>query len=106
MLGHCFLVWFACADNGGQYTLVIYSAIASKFQIWTTFIKTLPKFDYGLFNNQDGRKNGRHLSICTCGHSNLVIYHLLSSKFHTWTTFITLLFISEYGFSLMNDNQD
>ena len=56
-------------------------------------------------NNQDGRQNGRHLSVYTCGHSNLVIYHPSSSKFHTWTTFIKQLFMSEYGFCPMNDYQ-
>ena len=35
-------------------------------------------------DKQDGRQNGRRLSVCTCGQSNLVIYHPISSKFHTF----------------------
>ena len=58
---------------------------------------------WALSDNQDGCQNGRHLSVCTCGHSNLVIYHPISSKFYIWTTFIKLLFMSEYGFCPMND---
>ena len=58
-----------------------------------------------LSNNQDGRQNGRHLSVHTCGHSNLVIYHQISSKTHIWTSFIKLLFMSEYGYCPMNDYQ-
>ena len=71
------------------------------------FYQTLALFRiWALSDNQDGRQNDRHLSVCTCGHSNLVIYHRVSSKFHIWTTFIKLLFMSEYGFCSMNDNQD
>ena len=66
----------------------------TKVQIWA------------VSDDQDGHQNSRHLSVCTCGHSNLDIYHQISSKYHMWTTFIKLLFMSEYGFSPMNDNQD
>ena len=59
-----------------------------------------------LSDNQDGRQDGRHLSVYICGHSNLVIYHPSSSKFQIWITFIKLLFMSEYGSCPMNDNQD
>ena len=61
---------------------------------------------WALSDNQDGRKNGLHLSVCTCGHSNLFMFYTISSNFHIWTTFIKLLFMSECGFCPMNDNQD
>ena len=32
-------------------------------------------------DDQDGRQNGHHLSVCTCGHSTLVIYYPIYSKF-------------------------
>ena len=32
---------------------------------------------WALSDNQNGHQNGRHLSVCTCEHSNLVIYHLV-----------------------------
>ena len=38
---------------------------------------SFPKIDCGYFpmkDNQDGSKKCRHLSVCSCGHSNLVIY--------------------------------
>ena len=71
------------------------------------FYQTLTLFwIWALSDNQDGRQNGRHLSVCTCGHSNLVIYRLVSSKFHIWTTFMKLWLMSQYGFCPMNDNQD
>ena len=35
-------------------------------------------------DNQDGRQNGRRLSVCTYGRFNLVIYHPFTSKFHKW----------------------
>ena len=66
------------------------------------FYQTLAQVGiWALSNNQDGRQNGCHLSVCTCGHSNLAIYHPISSNF-----FIKELLMSEYGFCLMNDNQD
>ena len=45
---------------------------------------------------QDGRQNGRHLPVCTCGHSTLVIHHPIASKFHIRITFIKLLCKFEY----------
>ena len=48
-------------------------------------------------DNQDGRQNGRHLSVCSCGHSILVIYYPIASKFHIWITFIKLSPKLEYG---------
>ena len=57
-------------------------------------------------DNQDGPQNGRHLSVCPCGHSNLVIYHLISSQFHILTIFFNLSPKLEYEFCLINDNQD
>ena len=65
--------------------LVIYHPIYSKFHILTTFIKLSPNIKYGfclINDNQDGSKNDRLWSVCTCGHSNLVIYHPISSKLH------------------------
>ena len=70
---------------------------------------SFPKINSGYFpmnDNQDGCKNGRHLSVCSCGHSNLVIYHPISSKFHIWNTFIKILFMSEYWFCLTTINKD
>ena len=48
--------------------------------------------------NQDGRRNGRHLLVCTYRHSTLVIYCLIAAKFHIYATFIKLSPKFEYGF--------
>ena len=59
-----------------------------------------------LSHNRDGRQNGRHLSVCTCGHFNVVNYHPISSKFHLWITLIKLLPKFEHGFCPMNNNHN
>ena len=85
--------------------LVIFNLISSKFHIWTASIKLSLKFEYVLCpkkNNQDGRQNGRRLSV-----SAVVVTLILSflSDFFQISC-IKLLFTSEYGFCPMNDNQD
>ena len=75
---------------------VIFKRISSKFHIWIAFINLLFKFEYRFyptFDNQDGRQNGRHLSISTVmvtlTKSFLIwflpnfIYELLPSTFHS-----------------------
>ena len=72
----------------------------SKFHIWIAFIKLLLKFEYELCPtkvNQDGRRNGRHLLVCTYRHSTLVIYNPIAAKFHIYITFIKLSPKYEYG---------
>ena len=54
---------------------------------------------WALSANQDGLRNGRNLSVCTCGHYNLVIYRPISQV----PTFKLISFIIhwpnfEYGF--------
>ena len=52
--------------------------ISSKFYEWIASIKLLLKFEYKFSrtnDNQDGRQNGRRLSICFCGQSTLIIYY-------------------------------
>ena len=64
----------------------IFHPISSKFHIRAT-IKLSPKFEYGFClwnNNQDGHQNIRHLSVCTCRHSNLVIYFVIGSVNFTY----------------------
>ena len=70
----CAKVAAAC----GQFALVdLESFIAGCFQIsYMVYfnqplvqVRTLASSD-----NQDGCQNGRHLSVCTCGHSNLCSY--------------------------------
>ena len=78
---------------GGQSNLVIFYRISSKFHVWIASIKLLFKFEYKFSqtnDNQDGRQNGRRLSICFCGQSTLINYYLVISKFYTWITFIKL----------------
>ena len=51
------------------------------------------KFEYKFSptnDNQDGRQNGRGLSVCFCEQSTLIIYYWITSKFHIWITFIKL----------------
>ena len=66
-------------------------AAAYQFVLWTIYLNhLLPNYlqisymDYfyqtlALSDNQDGRQNGRQLSVYTCGHSILAIYHPISS---------------------------
>ena len=81
--------------------LVIFYRISSKFHVWIASIKILFKFKYK-FNqtndNQDGRQNGRCLSICFCGQSTLIIYYPITSKFYYMDYFYQTLALS--------DNQD
>ena len=68
----------------GHSTLVIYYPIASKFHkngLLLSNSRSRQVRIWALSKNQDGRKNGHHVLICTCGHSNLVIYHPISSEF-------------------------
>ena len=63
------------------------------FHAWIAFIKLLFKLEYKFIpmnDNQDGRQNGRRLSICFCGQSTLIIYYPITPKSHTWITFIKL----------------
>ena len=69
--------------------------------MWIASIKLLFKFEYKLSptnDNQDGRQNGRRLSICFCGQSTLIIFYPITSKFH-----ISIFFYQTLGLS---DNQD
>ena len=70
-------------------------------QVWIWFFLTK--------DNQDGRQNGRRLSVCIhphcCGHSNLVIFNQISSKFHIWFASIKPWFKFEYEFCPTNDNK-
>ena len=59
-----------------------------------------------LSNKQDGHLNDRHLSVCTCGHSNLGFYHRIPSKFYKLITSIKLSPKIQYVLFLMNDYQD
>ena len=54
---------FCCC---GHSNLVIFYRISFKFHIWIAFIKLSFKFEYGFCltkDNQDGRQNGRRLSV-------------------------------------------
>ena len=75
---------------------VIFNQISSKFHIWIASINLSFKLEYGLCpksNNQDGRQNGRHLSISTIvvtltqsfliGFLPNFMYELLSSTFRS-----------------------
>ena len=56
-------------------------------------IKLLLKFEYQFSPtnyNQNGRQNGRRLSICFCAQSTIIILFPITSKFHIWITFIKL----------------
>ena len=77
----------------GHSNLVIFYRISSKFHVWIASIKLLFNFEYKFSltkDNQDGRQNGRSLSICFCGQSTLIVYYPITSKFHIWITFIKL----------------
>ena len=73
---------FASIRCSGHSNLVIFNQFSSKFHIWFVSIKLCFKFQYGFCltnDNQDGRQNGRRLSvssICCCGHTKLVIFCL------------------------------
>ena len=69
------------------YTTSFFYESFSKFHIWIASIKLLLKFEYELCPtkvNQDGRRNGRHLLVCTYRHSTLVIYYPIAAKFHIY----------------------
>ena len=70
--------------------------ISSKFHLWIAFINLSFMFEYGFcltFDNQDGRQNGRHISISTVvvtltqsfciGFLPNFKYELLLSNFHS-----------------------
>ena len=80
----------------GHSNSVIFNRISSKFHIWIAFTNLWFKFEYRFCqtsDNQDGRQNGRHLSISavvvTLTQSFLIrflpnfIYVLLSSPFRS-----------------------
>ena len=101
------LFFLACPSVRGHSNSVIFNQISSKFHTWINqisskfhirivFINLSLKFEYWLCltsDNQDGRQNGRHLSISavvvTLTQSFLIrflpnyIYELLSSTFCT-----------------------
>ena len=55
-----------CLSVRGHSNSVIFYRISPKFHIWIASINLSFKFEYGFCptsNNQDGRQNGRHLSI-------------------------------------------
>ena len=86
----------------GHSNSVIFNRISSKFHIWIAPIKLsfMIEYEYEFCptkDNQDGRQNGRRLSVYTYGQSTLVIYYPIASKFHIWITFIKLLPKFEYG---------
>ena len=65
---------FASVYCCGHSNLVIFNRISSKFLIWFASFKHWFRFGCGFCqtnDNQGGRQNGRHLSVCS--HSNLVI---------------------------------
>ena len=67
------------------------------------FYQTLTQVQIGaLSDNQDGR----HLSVCTCGHSNLIIYHPISSKFYMLVTLIKLFRSSSIMGFVQDDRQN
>ena len=58
--------------------LIRFIQISSKFHVWIASIKLLFKFEYKFSptnDNQDGRQNGHHLSICFCYQSTLIIHY-------------------------------
>ena len=65
---------------------IIYGLLPStliQIQTWIFFLTN---------DNQDGRQNGRHLSVCIHrGHSYLVIFDWISSKFHIWVASIKVI---------------
>ena len=85
-----------CPSVRGHSNSVIFNMISSKFHIWIASINLSFKFEYGFCmtsDNQDGRQNGRHLSISavvvTLTQSFLIgflpnfIYELLPSTFRS-----------------------
>ena len=99
--GRCLLVCICVWCRGHSYSVVL--------------IGCLPNLKYGLLpsnscsscsscttnDNQDGRQNGGHLSVCTCelccGHSNSVIFNQISFKLDICIASINLSFKLEYG---------
>ena len=80
----------------GYSNLVIFNQISSKFHIWIASINLSFRFEYRFCltsNNQDGRQNGRHISlsavVVTLTQSFLIrflpnfIYELLPSTFRS-----------------------
>ena len=66
---------------------IFLSEFFSKFHIWIASIKLLLKFEYELCStkvNQGGRRNDRHLLVCTYRHSTLVIYYPIAAKFYIY----------------------
>ena len=65
---YCFrLVRPSIRPSAVVVTLVIFNRISLKFHIRIASIKLLLSFEYGFCptnDNQDGRQNGRHLSVC------------------------------------------
>ena len=58
----------ACPSVRGHSNSLIFNWISSKFHIWIASINLWFKFEYGFCptsNIQDGRQNGRHISIST-----------------------------------------
>ena len=93
----------------GRSNLVILIGFLSNFIYGSLPSKVWFKFQWGFClanDNQDGRKSGHHLSVCTCGRSTLVIFYLISSKFYIWIASIKLWFKFEYGLCPTNNNQD
>ena len=85
-------------------TKVTYHQIPSKFDIVITLIKLSFKFNYGFCqtnDNQDGQQNGRHQSVCICGHATLVLHYMIAVKFHIWTTIIKVLLMFQYDLCLI-----
>ena len=77
----------------------------SKFHIWIASIKLSLKFEYEFCLtkvNQDGKRNGPHLLVCTYRHCTLVTYYPIAAKFHIYITFINLSPKFEYGFCPIN----
>ena len=84
----------------GHSNLVIFYRMSFKLHVWIASIKLLFKFEYKFSltsDNQYGRQNDSHLSICFCGQSTLIIFKLITSKFHM------AYFYQTHGLS---DNQD
>ena len=82
-----------CVRFRGHSNSVIFNRVSFKLNIWIASIKLVLKFQYGFCatnNYRDGQKNGRRLSVCSCGHTTVVIYYQIVSILHIWITFIKL----------------
>ena len=67
---NCFCFWLVCTSVRlsvrGHSNSVIFNLISFKFHIWIASTNLSIKFEYAFCStsdNQDGRQNGRHLSI-------------------------------------------